>query len=242
MLPIHESVLYLTEIAEYWSRELDRMRTSSEIYAEFLAAFWKGELAAVHVSNRHSIDRKNMLKAINSTRKLEHPGFTLVESAESIPPKVVQHQDDSVTFDQGFYIVLPPDVTDWTDEIVRSAYDQFAKLSLDDFHELIKPPICGLGATREALAAYCNLMDWDRPLFWFGKERADKWTARRERDAVAWLKQIASGRKQKPKPAYFADAVERFPGLPIKAFNRIWNSVVPQEWKRSGPVIRRPRV
>lgn len=97
VLPIRESVLHLTEIAEYWSRGLSRERTQPEIYAELLDDFWHGELAAVHVHDHHPIDRESVLKAINSTRNLEHPGFTLIESPESIPPKVKQHQDGSVT-------------------------------------------------------------------------------------------------------------------------------------------------
>jgi hypothetical protein len=238
MLPIRESVLHLTEIAEYWSRELDSVRTQPEIYAELLGAFWQRELAAVHVHNLHPIDRESVLEAINSTRNLEHPGFTLVETAERIPPKVEQHQDGSVTIDRGFYIVLPPDPTDWTDEIVRTVYDQFAKLSLADFHEWVKPLIYSLGATQEALAAYCGLMRWDLPRFWFGKDRANKWTVRRQRDAQVWLGRIASGQKRQPKSAYFADASKEFPGLSRKNFDRIWIRVVPENWKRSGPVVR----
>jgi hypothetical protein len=173
MLPIRENVLHLDQIAEYWSRELGGVRTPPEIYAELLAAFWQGALVVVHAHNLYPIDRESMLKAIDSTPNLEHPGFTLVDSAEMIPPKVEQHPDGRVTVDQGIYIVLPLDHTDWTDEIVRAAYDEFAKLSFDDFHELLKPPIYGLGATQEAFAAYCDLMGWGRPRFWFGKER--KW-------------------------------------------------------------------
>jgi len=242
VLPIRESVLHLTEIAEYWSRGLSRERTQPEIYAELLDDFWHGELAAVHVHDHHPIDRESVLKAINSTRNLEHPGFTLIESPESIPPKVKQHQDGSVTIDQGLYIVLPLDVTDWTDEIVRTAYDRFAKLSLDDFHDWVKPLIYGLGATRDAFAAYCDLMSWDRPRFWFGKDRANKWTVRRQRDAEVWLKQIASEPKRKGKSAYFVDAKRKFPALSRKNFDQIWNRVVPGNWKRSGPVVRCPPV
>jgi hypothetical protein len=238
MLPIRENVLHLDQIAEYWSRELGGVRTPPEIYAELLAAFWQGALVVVHAHNLYPIDRESMLKAIDSTPNLEHPGFTLVDSAEMIPPKVEQHPDGRVTVDQGVYIVLPLDHTDWTDEIVRAAYDEFAKLSFDDFHELLKPPIYGLGATQEAFAAYYDLMGWGRPRFWFGKER--KGTTRRQGHAEVWLKQIASGPKRKPKDAYFAEAARQFPGLPRKAFDRIWDRVVPRNWKRSGPVVRPP--
>jgi hypothetical protein len=79
-------------------------------------------------------------------------------------------------------------------------YDQFAKIALEDFHELLKPPIYGLGATKEAFADYCDLMSWDPPRFWFGKERPRTWTSRRQRDFEAWLKQIAWGPNESGNP------------------------------------------
>jgi hypothetical protein len=243
MLPIRESVLHLADIAEYWSRELHGVRTQPEIYAELLSAFWQGQLDVVHVHNLHPIDRRSVLKGINSTREVipEHPGFTLVDSAEMIPPGVERHPDGSVTIIDGLYIVLPSNDADWTDEIVNAAYDQFTKIRLDDFHELLKPPIVGLGATKEAFAAYCDLMGWDRPRFWFGKEPPRTRTARRQREFEAWFKQIASGPKLKTKDAYFAEAIKQFPGLSHTAFNRIWTRNVPPSWKRTGPLVRQPR-
>jgi len=68
MLPIRENVLQLAEIAEYWSRELQGIRTSTEIYAELLSGFWQNQLAAVNAHNLHPIQRLNVLKGINATR------------------------------------------------------------------------------------------------------------------------------------------------------------------------------
>jgi hypothetical protein len=215
MLPIRERVLHLADIAEYWTRELHRVRAQPEIYAELLSAFWQDQLAVVHVHNLHPIDRRSVLKGINSTRKSipEHPGFTLIDRAEMIPPRVEKHPDGRWTVDRRLYIVLPSNYADWTDEIVNAAYDQLAKIPLDDFHELLRPPIVGLGATKEAFAAYCDLMGWDRPRFWFAKERSRTWAARRQRDLEAWLRQFASGPKRKTKDTYFAEAIKQFPGV-----------------------------
>jgi hypothetical protein len=100
-------------------------------------------------------------------------------------------------------------------------------MSFEDFHDLLKPGLRALSTTREALAAYCDSMGYDRPRFWFGPKRPGKWTIRDERNAEAWLKQIASGRKLKPKNAYFVDAGLKFPGIPWKAFSRMWDKTVP---------------
>ena len=243
MLPIREKVLYLAEIAEYWSRELQGVRTPPEIYSKLLSAFWQDQLAVVHVQNLHPIQRLNVLKAINATRCLmpDHPGFTLVDRDEMIPPKVEQQPDGRWTIDQGVYIVLPSQDADWTAGILAAAYDQLAKTPLDDFHELLKPPIIGLGATKEALAAYCDLMGWGRPKFWFGYERPRRSAAQRQRDFEAWLKHIFLGPKEKTKPMYLTNAITQFPGLPTAVFNRTWARDAPESWKRSGPLVREPR-
>jgi len=211
-----KNVLYLAEIAEYCSRELRGVRIPSEIYAELLSAFWQDQLAVVHVQNLHPIQRLNVLKAMNATRYLipDHPGLTLVDCAEMIPPKVEQHPDGRWTIDRGVCIVLSPEDADWTEGIRAAAYYQLAKTPLDDFHELQKPPIVGLGATKEALAACCDLVGWDRPRFWFRNERRRPSAVRRQREFEAWFKQIVSGPKQKTKLMYLAEAIKLFSGLP----------------------------
>jgi hypothetical protein len=242
MLPIRENVLYLSEIAEYWSRELHGLRTPYEIFPELLSAFWQGHLAVVTVHNLHPIGRQSLLKAINAARKLipEHPGFTFVDCTQMIPPGVEMHPDGSITIDRGPYVVLPADNGDWTDEINQGAYDQFAKIPIGDFDELLKPGIYGLGATRDALAAFCDEIGYERPRFWFRQSRRDNWTARREREAERWFKGIAKGPKCKTKSAYRAEAAKQL-AVPAKAFDRIWEKFAPETWKRSGPAIRSNR-
>jgi len=236
MLPIRASVLRLDRTAEYWSRELIRVRTTAEIEGELRSAFWRDELELVYEISAKAIDREAVLRGINMRR--DHPGFTLVDGGEMIPAPAVEDASGGVTIDLRRYIVLPSDPAQWTDEILCSAYDAMAEVELADFDELIKPAIRMFSVTRDALAGYCDRIGCDRPRFWFGAERGRKWIARLQRDAETWLKQIASGPKRKPKSAYFADALERFPGLPRKAFDRIWNRVVPLNWKRSGPTVR----
>jgi hypothetical protein len=40
---------------------------------------------------------------------------------------------------------------------------------------------------------------------------------------------LARESKQKTKPAYFEDARKKFPDLPRKSFNRVWDAVVPEQ-------------
>ena len=58
MLPIHENVLQLIWIAEYWSREINGVRTSAEIHDQLLAAYWRGHLRfpAAEVKNASDLE------------------------------------------------------------------------------------------------------------------------------------------------------------------------------------------
>ena len=166
MLPIQENVLQLSWIAEYWSREIGGLRTSAEIHHELLAGFWRGKLGLVAGDERKTLDRVTFLKCV--ALKRDHPGFVLIDSPEEIPPKVTTHADGSVTVDIQTYITLPSDQSRWTDDIVATACDELAKLSWEDYHDLVKPGVNALRSTRQNLASYCKTAGYSSPRFWFG--------------------------------------------------------------------------
>jgi hypothetical protein len=238
MLPIRDDVLQLEMIAEYWSREIAGARTRAEIHEELLCALWQNELRVFGSRGETPVDRRRLLESVRL--KSEHPGFTVVDCIEMIPPGSEEHSDGSITVDVTTYVVLPSDETHWTDDIVESAYRTLAAMSFEDFHDLLKPGLRALSTTREVIAAYCESMGYGLPRFWFGTKQRGKWTIRNQRDVEVWLKQIASGPKLKPKKAYFVEAGNKFPGIPGKAFDRIWDKTVSESWKRSGPVVRAP--
>jgi hypothetical protein len=166
MLPIQENVLQLSWIAEYWSREIGGLRTSAEIHHELLAGFWRGKLGLVAGDERKTLDRVTFLKCVAPKR--DHSGFVLIDSREEIPPKVTTHADGSVTVDIQTYITLPSDQSRWTDDIVATACDELAKLSWEDYHDLVKPGLNALRSTRQYLASYCESAGYSSPRFWFG--------------------------------------------------------------------------
>ena len=143
------------------------MRTSAEIFQELLSAFWRGELALVGGNERQIIYPETFLKYI--ALKRDHPGFTLVDSPEMIPPKLTERLDGGVMIDLQTYIVLPSDHALWTSEIISAACDQLANLSLEHYHDLIQPAVFALRCTKQSLAGYCEGMGYDRPRFWFGE-------------------------------------------------------------------------
>jgi hypothetical protein len=167
MLPIQENALSLSWIAEYWSREIGGLRTAAEIHHELLAAFWRGELGVVGGDVRKVVDRVTFLKCV--ALKRDHPGFVLIDSPEKTPPKATLRADGSVMVNIQTYITLPSDHSSWTDDIVGTACDELAKLSWEDYHDLVKPGVYALRSTRRNLASYCETGGYALPRFWFGK-------------------------------------------------------------------------
>jgi hypothetical protein len=165
MLPIRDGVLQLEIIAEYWSREISGVRTTSEIRDELLAAFWHNKLTVFGSGGEARVDRRRLLLSI--WVKSEHPGFTLVDSVQMIPARIEKHPDGSATVDLMKYIVLPSDESSWTDDIVEVAYQTLATVAFENFPDLLKPGLRVLSTTREALVAYCDSMGYSLPRFWF---------------------------------------------------------------------------
>jgi hypothetical protein len=219
-------------------REL-QVRREYAWHSELISAFWLNELMVFGPRGEPRVDRRRVLESVRL--KSEHPGFTVVDSVEIIPPREEEHPDGSLTINLRGYIVLPADEARWTDDMVEAAYRILATMSFEDFHDLLKHGLRAFSTTREALAAYCESMGYDLPRFWFATKRGGKWTIRDERAAAVWLKQLAMGPKLKPKRAYFVEARGRFLSIPWKAFSRIWDKTVPEAWKRSGPVVHSGR-
>lgn len=93
MLPLPDTGLRLDHIAQYWSRELQDVRTAAEIYNKLLSAFWQDRLASFGSSGETRVDRKRLLGAI--AMQVNHPGFVIVESREAIP-EATYHPDGTI--------------------------------------------------------------------------------------------------------------------------------------------------
>jgi hypothetical protein len=169
---VRAKALRLFKLAEYQARSMGEVRSEEDIHSELLSAFWLGELQAVNEESHSPINRFNVLDAVARTR--EHPGFTLVETADLLPQKVQIHPDGSVTVDSTNYVVLPKNKDDRTDEIAREALAKLAKTRFDDFADAIRPVLYGLAVRKEAYGQYCDLLELERPPFWFGQVGATR--------------------------------------------------------------------
>ena len=178
MLPLVAPVLPLWRIAEYWSREIDDVRPSSEIFHELLSSFWRDTLHVTGASGTNKVDRRAILRVINRNRL--HPRFTLVEETPD-HPRLEKSPEGTIIVDVTKYVVLPADDTAWTDTHTKVVYQQMAEMSVDDFDALVKPGFWGFCTTREALKDYCRAMGYRLPRFWFeGEDQSERWTSRRD--------------------------------------------------------------
>lgn len=236
MLPIRNEVLALDRIAEMWSKELNQMRTPADIYAELLIAFWRGELQ-VKIEGGKDLDRRGFLKGISSKR--EHPAFLFVSSKREQKIPFTKHQDGSVTIDSRTRILLPANKKRWTKYLLEAAYEALSRIDPAGFDQSVIPALAGLATSRGDFAAFCEDAGYPLPQFWFSKRTSAKWTMGKERAVERWLSAEAKGPKRKDKAGYFSEAQKRFPDLPQKAFNRVWEEVVPPGWRRPGPVRSR---
>ena len=165
MLPLVYNVLRLDEIAEYWSREIGGVRTTTEIYNELLSAFWHNRLTIFGSSGEARVDRRGLLRSVRL--KSEHPGFAVLASVKMIPPAMKKHPDGGATVNLMKYIILPSDEADWSDDILEAAYRILVKMSFDDYHGVLIPGLLALSTTQEALGLYCDMKGYARPMFWF---------------------------------------------------------------------------
>jgi hypothetical protein len=239
MLPLQYHVLPLFKIAEYWSREIDNIRDSDELFDELLASFWLDALLVTGSGGSNKVDRLAILREVSRHRV--HRGFSLIESWADRPGSE-QLPSGEISIDVTHYIVLPSDDSTWSDDRVTAACGVMSTLSFDDFGDLIKPGFLAFHTTREALREFCNAMGYPVPHFWFSARDDRTWNTRREREVEAWFKEIVKGAKLKPRAAYLAEAQKKFHGMPEDAFDRIWRKIAPRNWKRPGPVVRRDKV
>ena len=90
---------------------------------------------------------------------------------------------------------------------------------------------------RNALIAWCEREGFDPPSFIAKKPPVP--TAGAEAKAQEWLRKsidaVQSGSEAKlSKGQYRELAQEKFPGLSVRGFDRIWDTVVPNSWRRAG--------
>ena len=90
--------------------------------------------------------------------------------------------------------------------------------------------------SRADLLAFCEDQDIKPPKFWGKAAAVVSSRSRAEIDCRKWIRELpAKGYIQPDKAALRDEALEIFPGLSARGFDRAWDLEAAPEWKQPGP-------
>ncbi|MGE4048277.1 MAG: hypothetical protein AB7F35_25705 [Acetobacteraceae bacterium] len=229
MYPLPEQKLSIEVIAREWSRFLPGPPSVAEALSCLLKAIWQGELPGRLTPDAPSSDpRSAMLDVLRIHR--EHPALLVVDSPSEAPPTIVALPDGSALANPRLVIVWPKDPAMREETMLPTASALLEGRMWDDYHPDIRPVFGLLEIDRQDFAAYCARQGYPRPTFWIGDGNP-------EAECRRWMREKASRHpdaKPDTMPALRKSALETFPGLTQRGFDRVWRDHAPAAWKHPG--------
>jgi hypothetical protein len=235
MYPLRDNDLMLSRLATEWAQEMPARPTEHAIITLLLRAVWQRELFTLHLDDRSACP-EDLLRLVPLS---VHPGFEIYEdgSPERIESVELPNGELEVHFNR--FVVLPADLTNLSAEQRRSAIKELSVMQFDHFSDAFRGFVRMLRVTREEFGRYCDEAGYPRPYFWFGKARAKASKAKPEGDCAKWLRSLAQDKKQHSKSCYRDEALQKFPNLTERGFNRAWDRSVPASWRKKGRKSKR---
>ena len=238
MFPLRDAALSVSQIAEYWSRELPGSPPARETLDRLLSAFWAGDVGATLPGRSDDESRHKLLHMIRRAAPL--PGILVAPSLSDFPPAVVEEPDGGATVDFLSRVVLPAGDGAIDEATATAAFDVLAETEIEDYGETIAPVLYALEVERDELARYCEEHGFPLPKFWFERAKPHS-SARAEHLCKKWLKKLVQqASAPRPKAEVRDEALGLFPGLSRRGFDRVWNETVPPEWRKAGRRIAPP--
>src|SRR5262249_53545591 len=134
-----------------------------------LDAIWKDELpATLGPSDRSTHER--LLRILATVES--HPGILIYDDPINLPPVTRPTPDGGAVVDIRERIYLPRDAATWTPEVIPDACATLARCELDDYDDSIRSIFASLGVTKEDFGMFCDARSYERPAFWFGRDKA----------------------------------------------------------------------
>ncbi|MGE3298559.1 MAG: hypothetical protein AB7I68_14575 [Porticoccaceae bacterium] len=227
MYPRPEQKLSIEVIAQEWS-QLPGFPSVAETLSRLLKAIWQGELPGKLNPNAPGSDpRSTMLDVLRAC--WDDPALLIVDSPSEAPLPVVALSDGGVLASP-LAIVWPKDPAMREETMLPTASALLAGLAWDDYPREVKLHFCFLEIDRQDFAAYCARQGYPRPTFWIGDGNP-------EAECRRWMREKASRHpdaKPDTMPALRKIALETFPGLTQRAFDRVWRDHAPAAWKHPG--------
>lgn len=235
MYPLPDPTLTLSDIAQYWARELPGPPPAEEIRDRLVAALWRGELVVEIGAAEKGLhtDRRDLLLSVVS-RHDDHPGLLFLRPDTEADPAIVELPDGGALVDLRHRISWPVAYEAPHSMARLAAFEALASASLDDYASDVAPILSGQTVTRDAFAQFCEEHGYPLPKFWFAKSQAPS-SAGAERRCRRWFEgQVAKGSQPRSKADMQAEAQRLFRGLSRNGFVRIWDALAPVAWRRSG--------
>ena len=231
MYPLRDTNLMLSHLAREWARELPPRPTEQAVMTLLLRAVWQRELGVFHLNDKPA-HTEDLLRLVSLSE--QNPGFAIYSNSAPERMTSVELPDGGVEFHLKRYVILPADLDHLSAEQRQSAIEELSAMQFDDFSEAFRGFVSMLRVTREEFGRYCDEAGYPRPMFWFGKAKAQVSKAKPEADCAKWLRSLIQEGRRHPKPWYLDEALRQFPKLSERGFNRVWRRTVPASWRARG--------
>ena len=202
MFPIKAEQLALTEIADYWAREIKPPATQAELLTTLEKAWLRGELMSVGRPTR-----LDLLRAMYKSKQ-DDVVFFIESEPDTLDP---QHlEDGGALVDMRPCVKVPSSAPiNWTEEECSEAFAIIAdKWGEEPMPSVIVPLIRSIPVTRSDFATWIADQGYDMPKFW---GHAAHLTVAEQtsdiRDAAA-AEPLHPQRKSKPAADYFINLIK----------------------------------
>jgi hypothetical protein len=160
MFPILHDTLSFSDIAEFWSREIEPSASIVELLGLLEGAWWRGEIVGEGALSR--------LKLIQYLFKSSNDfGIVFVVGDEPGPPETTVLPDGAVEIDLRPRINIPSSDTEaWNDTNCELAFQNLAVTSSLVRDPVTGPALSGIELSREGFTQWLARRGYPVPTFW----------------------------------------------------------------------------
>ena len=219
-------------MAKHWARDVPQRPPVQEVFAQLVASVWRGELDVVGSPGRPEV-RRHLLEAL--VRLCDHPGVAIFPDAASVPDPITPQADGGALVDTRTFVFLPRDLASWDAKVAEAACAALALVDPETYSLEFRTVLRMRTISRVEFERYCLTKGFPLPPFWFGPRRRRTATAKAKSDCRRWLKElVAAEEKPAPKAMLWREAKTKFPHLSERAFEEVWDELVPPHWRAAG--------
>jgi hypothetical protein len=160
MFPLSDNTLSLSQIADYWSREIRPPASALELLQVLEAAWWRAQIVGVT-----RLSRLELIRYL--WRHSPSLDLVFVVDDEAGPPEIEQMTDGSVGVDLRPRLTVPSaDPGTWDDTRCATAYEDLAQAQCLITDPTVGPALGGITLDRQEFMNWIEASGYPRPVFW----------------------------------------------------------------------------